>query len=203
MADLVPTLIDLLRHGEPEGGSRFRGQIDDPLSASGWAQMHAALGETGEWEAVVTSPLRRCADFAAALAGRLALPLETEPRLREIGFGDWEGLTAEQIAVRDPGALARFWHDPALHTPPGGELLADFEARVAEGWEDLLQRHAGKKVLLVCHGGVIRLILARVLDMPRAGLFRLNVPFASLSRVRVWGNGADPELMFMNSGMHF
>ncbi|MEN6585412.1 MAG: alpha-ribazole phosphatase family protein [Sulfuricella sp.] len=194
---MAETLIDLLRHGEPEGGVRFRGHIDDPLSATGWAQMHAAAATAGGWEVIVTSPLRRCADFSAELASRLGVPLESEPHLREIGFGAWEGLTAEQVAARDPEALARFWRDPAQHTPPGGEPLADFEARVAAGWNDLLQRHAGKRILLVCHGGVIRLIIARVLAMPRSHLFRLNVPFASVSRIRVLGDQAQSELMFL------
>lgn len=184
---MAETLIDLLRHGEPEGGARFRGHIDDPLSATGWEQMRGAVGGAGGWELIVTSPLRRCADFAAELAGRLDVPLETASRLREIGFGAWEGLTAQQVDASDPEALANFWRDPARHTPPGGEPLADFDARVAAGWDALLQRHAGRRILLVCHGGVIRLILARLLSMPPTHLFRLNVPFASTSRVRVSG----------------
>lgn len=187
---MAETLIDLLRHGEPEGGVRFRGHSDDLLSATGWAQMRAAAATAGGWEAIVTSPLRRCADFAAELAARLGVPLESDPCLREIGFGAWEGLTAEQIAASEPAALERFWRDPAQYTPPGGEPLAAFEARLAAGWSDVLQRHAGKRILLVCHGGVIRLILAQILEMPRSHLFRLNVPFASASRVRVRGSGA-------------
>ena len=197
---MAETLIDLLRHGEPEGGVKFRGHSDDPLSADGWAQMRAATASAGGWEVVVASPLRRCAEFAAELAARLGVPLETETRLREIGFGAWEGLTAEQVAARDPEALERFWRDPAQHTPPGGEPLAGFEARVAAGWHDVMQRHAGKRILLVCHGGVIRLIIARVLAMPRSHLFRLNVPFASASRVRVGGEKGLPELVLMNQG---
>jgi alpha-ribazole phosphatase/probable phosphoglycerate mutase len=195
---MAETLIDLLRHGEPEGGVKFRGHSDDPLSAQGWAQMRAAAASAAGWDVIVASPLRRCSDFAAELAARYSLPVETEARLKEIGFGAWEGFTAEQVAARDPEALERFWRDPAQHTPPGGEPLADFETRVAAGWDDLLQRHAGKKILLVCHGGVIRLILAQILEMPRTNLFRLNVPFASISRVRVWGEAYQPELMFMN-----
>jgi len=197
---MAETLIDLLRHGEPEGGVKFRGHSDDPLSADGWAQMRAATASAGGWEVIVASPLRRCAEFAAELAARLGVPLETETRLREIGFGAWEGLTAEQVAARDPEALERFWRDPAQHTPPGGEPLAGFEARVAAGWHDVMQRHAGKRILLVCHGGVIRLIIARVLAMPRSHLFRLNVPFASASRVRVGGEKGLPELVLMNQG---
>jgi len=194
---MAETLIDLLRHGEPEGGVKFRGHSDDPLSAEGWTQMRAATATAAGWEVIVASPLRRCAEFAAELAAHHGLPVETEARLKEIGFGTWEGLTAEQVAASEPQALERFWRDPAQHTPPGGESLEAFGQRVAAGWNDLLRRHAGKKILLVCHGGVIRLILAQVLEMPRTHLFRLNVPFASASRVRIWGDQAQPELMFL------
>lgn len=194
---MAETLIDLLRHGEPKGGMKFRGHRDDPLSADGWAQMRAATADAAGWELIMASPLRRCADFAVELAARLDVPLETETRFREIGFGAWEGLTVEQVAASEPQALERFWRDPARHAPPGGESLAVFESRVVAGWGDLLSRHAGKKTLVICHGGVIRLILAQVLEMPRTHLFRLNVPFASVSRVRIWGDQAQPELMFL------
>ena len=91
----TPTTIDLIRHGEPVGGSKYRGQTDDPLSEKGWAQMRAALVGHQPWEVVVTSPLVRCRAFAEELAARLALPLEVDARLMEIGFGEWEGRTAE------------------------------------------------------------------------------------------------------------
>jgi hypothetical protein len=62
------TYIDLLRHGEVEGGVRFRGSTDHPLTAEGWAQMWAAVGTDIHWDRIVTSPLTRCADFARALS---------------------------------------------------------------------------------------------------------------------------------------
>ncbi len=191
MLEAAPTFIDLLRHGEPVGGMKFRGETDDPLSESGWAQMRAAVADTRRWDVVVTSPLKRCAAFAAELAARLDLPLETEERLREIGFGAWEGLTPTQVAAAEPEALEQFWCNPAQHTPPGGESLDAFGCRVAAAWSDLLQRHGGKRILVVCHGGVIRLIVAQMLAMPFANLFRLDVPYAAACRIRVRGGGAE------------
>ncbi|MEW6253578.1 MAG: histidine phosphatase family protein, partial [Planctomycetota bacterium] len=64
----MSTLIDLMRHGEPVGGRRYRGQVDDPLSEKGWAQMRAAVGEAAPWHHVVSSPLLRCREFAETLA---------------------------------------------------------------------------------------------------------------------------------------
>lgn len=197
------TLIDLLRHGEPVGGTRFRGRSDDPLCGAGWEQMRGATAGAGGWDVIVTSPLLRCAEFSAELAAHRGLPLETEERFQEIGFGTWEGRTAAEIADTEPMALERFWLDPVWHTPPGGERFDAFRARVAAGWNGLLKRHTGKKILLVSHGGVIRLIIAQVLSIPPGHLFRLEVPFASASRIRVRGNetAALPELVHLGGSL--
>ena len=196
---MLETLIDLLRHGEPEGGTKFRGWVDDPLSSTGWEQMRASAGKACHWDTVVTSPLLRCAEFAAELADRHRLTLEVDARFKEMGFGDWEGKTPADVARQDAARLEKFWRDPVAFPPPGGESLAAVQARVTEGWRDLLARHAGRRVLLVCHGGVIRLVLAQALGIPLANLFRLHVPFAALSRLRVDGEGENalPQLLFL------
>ena len=201
MAEGSSTLVDLLRHGEPVGGVKFRGHTDDPLSEQGWAQMRAAVRGEKRWEAVVSSPLSRCAGFAGELAERLGLPWESEPRFREIGFGDWEGRTPEELMHSDPDRLDRLWRDPARNTPPGGEGLEAFAARVEAGWNDLLRRHEGRKILLVAHGGVNRVILCHALQIPLHNMFRLEVPFAAMSRIRVLGSGAEalPQLVFHGS----
>ncbi|MFO8155736.1 MAG: histidine phosphatase family protein, partial [Thiohalospira sp.] len=89
------TTVDLLRHGEPEGGRRYRGQSDDPLSATGWQQMQAAVAGATPWQRVISSPLSRCRVFAETLAAERGLPLEVEADFREIGFGEWEGQSPE------------------------------------------------------------------------------------------------------------
>ncbi|HKJ71909.1 MAG TPA: histidine phosphatase family protein [Gammaproteobacteria bacterium] len=182
--DSSETLIDLIRHGEPEGGRMFRGVTDHPLSDRGWAQMRLATAGEAGWQAVVTSPLVRCAGFAEVLAETRALPLEPEPGLREMDFGAWEGRTASDILANGPGDLGAFWADPERAAAPGGEALADFRERVVAAWEELMARHAGRHVLVVGHGGAIRVILAHVLGMPLANLFRMEVAYAGRSRIR-------------------
>lgn len=201
MAEVPSTLVDLLRHGEPVGGVKFRGHTDDPLSEQGWEQMRAAVKDESQWQVVVSSPLLRCAEFAAELAARAAVPLETEARFKEIGFGEWEGRTPEELMQSDPDHLDRLWRDPARNTPPGGEGLEAFAARVTASWNDTLARHAGKKILLVAHGGVNRVILCHALQIPLQNMFRLEVPFAGLSRIRVLGTGSEalPQLVFHGS----
>lgn len=203
MTNDVTTLVDMIRHGEPVGGKKYRGQLDDPLSEKGWAQMRAAVGDHCPWEVIVSSPLSRCAAFARELAARHGLPLETDARLMEIGFGEWEGRTAEELQARDPDALARFWRDPVRHRPPGAEALTDFRDRVIAAWRDILKRHAGRHVLVVGHAGVIRMVVCHVLGMPLERLFRLHVANAGLTRIRIdgRGEGALPILMFHSGSL--
>ncbi|HJO36687.1 MAG TPA: alpha-ribazole phosphatase family protein [Gammaproteobacteria bacterium] len=179
------TRIDLLRHGEPEGGQLLRGWRDDPLSPRGLAQLRAAVPAKPPWQGIMTSPLRRCAAFAETLAGELALPLADDADLREAHFGAWEGRSPADLLASDREAVLRFWSDPAAYAPPGGEVLRDFVARVRAGWQRLLTQAQGQHWLLVAHGGVIRVILADVLGVPLNNLFRIDVPYASLSRIEV------------------
>lgn len=194
---LIMTL-DLMRHGEPVGGRKYRGQLDDPLSEKGWEQMRRAVGEHCPWQAIVSSPLLRCADFARELAVRHGLPLDIDDRLVELGFGAWEGHTADELTVEDPEALIRFRRDPAAYAPPGAEPLAKFRSRILEAWNVLHERYLGKHVLVIAHAGVIRMMVAHVLDIPLQHIFRLQVPSAGITRLRLESNGDDlfPQLLF-------
>lgn len=182
---MTKTIIDLIRHGEPEGGRKYRGHTDDPLSATGWRQMREKVGDCRGWQAIVTSPLQRCQAFATELADRLQVPLAVEPRLKEKSFGVWEGHTPEELELREPGLQIRFRQDPVRHLPQGAEDLTLFSARVGATWNDLVHEHAGKHILVVAHGGVIRALIARVLGMPLQYLFRAEVHYAALSRIKV------------------
>jgi alpha-ribazole phosphatase len=149
--DTPVTLIDLLRHGEPEGGPRFRGSVDDPLSATGWAQLAAATTDQ-QWDAIVCSPLRRCREFAQALAADRGVDCRIEHDFREISFGLWEGLTTPQVQADYGASLTRFWQDPVAHPPPQGEPLAAFGERVDAAWRRLAgdarrARHAAQSRL--------------------------------------------------------
>ena len=174
------TRTDLMRHGEAEGGERYRGSTDDILSARGWEQMRAAVGDACPWEGIVSSPLKRCAEFAVELAQRHGLPLELDARLQEIHFGDWEGKTAAELLLSHPQHIARFWNDPLQNPPPGAEPLPHFEARVLAAWSEHLARQAGKQVLIITHGGPIRMIVGHMQGLPWPERLGINVPHASI-----------------------
>ena len=194
------TTVDLMRHGEPVGGRRYRGQTDDPLSDRGWQQMWDAIGNHRGWSAVVTSPLQRCAAFADALGAELGVAVERDERLKEVGFGSWEGRTPADLEAEDPQQLIRFKADPLDCAPAGAEPLPEFCERVRAAWQDLLLRHEGRHVLLVAHAGVIRAVLAEVLALPMQNLYRMNISSAGLSRVRVetTADGRLPVVLFLN-----
>jgi len=175
------TVIDLLRHGTPVGGRRYRGQQDDPLSEQGWEQMWQSVGERNAWQQIVTSPLLRCHAFASALGERHNVPVQGEARFAEVGFGAWEGKSRAELDALIPGQVARFYQDPVNNRPPGAEPLHEFVARVRDGFNAVLDEYPGKSVLVVAHAGVIRGILSHVLAMPAAAMYRINVANAGMT----------------------
>ena len=181
--------LDLLRHGETELGGGLRGSLDDALTANGWAQMRAAVVAQGPWDRVVSSPLQRCARFADELGAQLKVPVSLEKDLQELHFGAWEGQSAAALMETDAEALGLFWADPYSFTPPQGEPVSDFSERVLGAVARLHQAYAGERVLLVSHGGVMRLLLARARGLPREQLLNVEVGHGALFSLHVAADG--------------
>jgi broad specificity phosphatase PhoE len=161
--------IVLLRHGNTVGDSheRFHGSGDPALSDEGRAQMRAAghALATEVFELVAASPLRRSWQSAALLSGGASVRLV--PGFREIHFGRWEGLTAQEIQERDP-VLYEAWQQKAPDFEfPGGELRAAFRARVIAGLDEVAASGASN-ALLVVHKGVIRTLAEHLSGAPLA-----------------------------------
>jgi len=180
------TLIDLIRHGEPEGGSMYRGHsIDDPLSEKGWQQMRSATNGDVPWQHIISSPLIRCQAFAQELADKHDIPLSIEHDLREVGFGSWEGKTRQQIKNDNIQEYEDFYRDPVNCRPPEAEPLDGFISRVTCAYQVQRKQHSGKHILIVAHAGVIRAIVADTLHTEPLGLYRITVDNAGISRIRV------------------
>ncbi len=197
----VITVIDLLRHGEVEGGRKYRGQQDDPLSEIGWQQLRQVTNNKQDWQHIITSPLKRCAEFSQELAETHQLPFNIESDFKEISFGLWEGRTAEQLLKNEPESIKQYWNDPINETPPQGENLIDFEKRILTAWKRLLAEFNGQHILLVTHAGVIRIILCYILSIPLTELFKLDVGLAKASRIHIeHADGKNwPRLIFHGS----
>ena len=185
--------LDLLRHGETELGGGLRGSLDDALTDKGWAQMRAAVFEQGPWDRLVSSPLQRCSRFAEELGAQLGLPVQLDKDLQELHFGTWEGQSAATLMETDAQALGLFWADPYSFTPPEGERVEDFSTRVLAAVGRLHASYAGQRILLISHGGVMRLLLAQARGLPREQLLNVEVGHGALFSLAIGSGGSLTE----------
>lgn len=197
-------IIDMLRHGEPEGGVMYRGSKDDPLSELGWEQMRHTLSSGQalgyEWDKVICSPLQRCQAFAREASETLDLELEVKQGLKELSFGDLEGMRPADAWKQYPELLSNMWNDPASHTPPNGESFTSFVKRIGQSLEEIVKQDK-QHLLLVVHGGVVRASLFHLLKMGASSTFRIDIPYASLTRFKIYLNDDETyeaSLSFLN-----
>lgn len=178
------TIFDIIRHGEPVGGRTYRGHgIDDPLSERGWNQMAEKIGDYSSWEMIISSPMKRCQEFAEFIAAQNTLPLIVEPDFREVGFGNWEGQSPDQIKQNNLQEYEAFYSDPVNNRPAGAEPLSAFIKRVTGSYDRHLKTYQGRHCLIVAHAGVIRAILMYVLGAPPVSMYQLQIPNAGISRI--------------------
>jgi alpha-ribazole phosphatase len=194
----------LVRHGETDWNAqrRFQGQTDVLLNAVGQRQARA-LGRRLAGvapDALYASDLRRAWDTAQAIAAAGGLAVQPEPRLREIDFGAWEGLTYAQIVQRYPEAVAAWQADPSGVAPPQGEALGDLVARVRAALDALIQRHPEETALLVAHGGVLQVLLCLAFDLDPGRRWQFRLDPASVSELSVYPEG--PILSSLNDTGH-
>jgi probable phosphoglycerate mutase len=154
-----PTRVFAIRHGQTAWNAtqRMQGQLDIPLDATGRQQAaRLASALTGEGlEAIYSSDLVRARATAEAVAQRCGLPVCTDMRLRERGFGRFEGLTHAEIELRWPEDAARWRQREPGFSPGGGETLLQFHARCVPAAAEIAARHPGQAIALVAHGGVL------------------------------------------------
>ena len=179
------TIIDLLRHGEPEGGRMYRGGgTDHPLNETGWQQMQASLEKNqADWNAVVTSPMLRCKAFALDVAEKNKIPAEVIENFREAGYGNWEGKTPAQIKQQSAQEYWNFFADPVNNRPENAESLDIFTGRVNSGFVKVLADYQDQHILMVSHLGVTRALLGIILGMPLASQQLIDLPFAGMLRI--------------------
>lgn len=189
----APTRLFLLRHGQTELSvdRRYSGRGNPALTEEGRRQADAAaryLGERGGISAVVTSPLQRAYDTAAAAAKALGLDVTVDDDLIETDFGDWEGLTFAEAAQRDPEVHRRWLRDTSVE-PPGGESFDAVAHRVRRARNRIIAEHGASTVLVVSHVTPIKTILRLALDAGEGILYRLHLDLASLSIAEFYADG--------------
>ena len=181
----------LVRHGDTEWSrsGRYQGRSDRTLTAEGRAQaLDAALRlRDGGISSMLTSPLRRARETADLIAERLGLGAPVvDPRLVEIDYGTWEGLTQAEVRLRWPDELRRWKHtaDPDSAAAPGGESLGHVRERLRLFFLDpMWAAHSGRGVLIVSHTGPIRVALLEAARQPLSRFRHIPVPAASIHRL--------------------
>ncbi|MGB0849062.1 MAG: histidine phosphatase family protein [Thiolinea sp.] len=187
-ASRQPLVIDLLRHGEVATPCLFSAPVDEPLGMEGWKQLTIAT-QNGYWDTIITPPTRRCHDFARLLSQRLDAQFVVDVRYAELDFGEWIGLSQEEILARDPELLQQYYFQPRRFYAPGGESMSEFSMRVHAAWDDLLVNHAGQRVLILTQAAVIRTLIAKALGLLYQKALRFEIDYAHFSRLKVYPDG--------------
>ncbi|MFC9390845.1 bifunctional RNase H/acid phosphatase [Streptomyces venezuelae] len=204
----APATFVLLRHGEtaltPEKRFSGSGGTDPELSAAGLRQAEAvaeALAARGTVQEIVSSPLTRCRQTAAAVAARLGLDVRVEQGLRETDFGAWEGLTFREVRERYAEDLDAWLASPKAAPTGGGESFATVARRVAATRDRLTAAYAGRTVLLVTHVTPIKTLVRLALGAPPESLFRMELSAASISAVAYYADG-NASVRLLNDTSH-
>jgi len=195
------TRMVLVRHGQPDESVRGRcyGGLDVGLSARGREQMRRARRLLSDMpcSAIYSSPKRRALESAGVLAGRRASVI-VDDRLREMDFGDFEGLTYDDIAERFSEPYREWMNRPTEVTFPGGENFTTMAARVREALGHIRGAHRGGAVAIVSHGGVNRIALATALELDARRIFRLDQAYACVNVIDYIGD--EPLVRLINGG---
>lgn len=199
MSEPAITRIWLIRHGEPDPEIRGRcyGRLDVSLSGEGRRQIECVSKRLASepLRAIYASPRKRTLESAEIIAAAHGRGVRVENDLREIDFGDFEGLAYDDIAERYP-EIYRQWMDRPWEVEfPNGESFSMMRSRVTRAVAALRERHAGECVAVVTHGGAIRIALAEALAVPPAHIFRIAQRYAAVNLFRYVGDYPVVELV--------
>lgn len=199
-----PRSLVIVRHGRTAANARglLLGREDPPLDEVGMAQAAAvseavSSGRFGPVTAVVSSPLTRTTQTAEQIAGALGMSVESDERLIEIDYGDFEGTPVSGV----PPSTWKRWRSDVHFRPPGGETLVELGRRVRECCDDWANREpAGGAVVLVSHVSPIKAAVAWVLGAEDGLAWRMHLDTASITRIALRGD--QPVLTLFNDTAH-
>lgn len=202
------TLITLVRHGKVAGPAALYGRTDIALSAAGHSDLTRTLNNLHTQTPIcqlISSPRVRCLHVAQEFSRQHKIPLRTEDNLHEMDFGIWDGVPFDELGDEWKNIEA-FWDSPQGVQPPKGESLTDFAARVIGSWESLINNIKPGHEVIICHGGVIRILIAHILqlDWRNPALFKqLQIDYASHTRIEIGDyDGALPIIKWIGLFNH-
>ncbi len=184
-----------VRHGRTAWNAmrRFQGRTDVPLDDEGRAQARALAAHLSaeRFDLAVASDLTRAAATAAAIGAACGVGVEFEPRLREMWFGSWEGLTWDEIVARTPALAGMTGTSPSVYRPADGETFDEVSDRIAPVLAEITARLApGGRALLVSHAGIMHALVRVALAEPNEAA--LGITFKPASIMRLTGDGSIP-----------
>ncbi|MCX8027171.1 MAG: histidine phosphatase family protein [Thermodesulfovibrionales bacterium] len=210
----MPKTLFLIRHGETghDDKKRYKGSIDVPLSPDGERQMlntahrlkdiisemrqtqkdsylkdiHPEDFEQDDSVFLYSSSLSRAVRSAEIIGERLGVSNCVVSDFRERNFGDWEGMTFQEIKMLYPMEFENWRKDPLKFSPPNGESTADIKRRVIPALKRLLKKHTAGNIVIVAHGGVNRVVIASLLSMPLKNVFRIEQGYGCINIIEFW-----------------
>lgn len=196
---VFPTRLFLLRHGEVEERYQriFGGRIDMDLSPRGREQARALADflRRRSIDAIYSSPMQRVRQTLAPLEGHSAKPAVFKPEFREVDFGEWTGLSWEQVHSRFQVSAFQWLEKIEAGAIANAETGAGFRARVEPSLREIVREHAGQNVAIVCHGGVIRMMLSILLELPLPAMASFEIDYASLTQVEQHAHKTEVTLL--------
>jgi broad specificity phosphatase PhoE len=194
-----PARLLLVRHAEVEESYHkiFGGTIDMSLSprGQGQAKMLAKFLHGKPMDAIYASPMKRVQQTLAPFLNNGALPQTILKELREVDFGDWTGLNWEQVCEKYNLHTHEWLDHIERGLPPNGENGAQFRTRVEPRLREIIKKHSGETIGIFCHGGVIRMILSILLELPLPKTNIFEIEYTSVTQVALHPRHAEIELL--------
>jgi len=191
--------VYLFRHGETANAHEIclNGHYDVALSDKGMEQARqlAQALQNQPVRAVYSSDLQRTLNGACLIAEPHGLQPVTFPELRELSFGEWEGMSLAELNEKFPGEMDQRIRQTERFRADGGESFQELHDRVIPKFEEITSRHPDETIVLMCHGGVNRAILAHLLGFPIANLFRISQFYAAVNIIQFYEEQVMVELL--------
>ena len=204
----VPTFIYMVRHGEtiltPDRKFSGVGKLNPPLTDEGREQARKVATEIAKIQpdVLIASPLQRTRDTAEEISKTTGLTPIFDEAWYECNFGDWDGLSIQEVKEKWPDDYIS-WISSSAFTPPGGESYDDLAARIEPAFDALAERYPGQKVVVVTHNGVIKQLASIVLEGNPNSLFHVDISPCSISSFSIWPSDGLRAVRSINERGHF
>ena len=196
---MPPTQLFLLRHGEVESRYQrvFGGRIDMELSPQGHVQAAALANylKGKPLDAIYCSPMKRAQQTLVPLLHHYEIVPTTIPDLCEVHFGDWTGLGWQEVYDKFQVSAFQWLEMLEQAAVPNGECSRTFRGRIEPCLTKILEEHSGQSVVMICHGGVIRMILSILLHLPLPKLAHFEIEYASVTQVHLLPHKVEVQLL--------